>query len=1796
MGNAASVNSWGQDPKSVRTGWHSNKLTRFRLGLNAACRFTHQVNEVYNDMRLEREPWKTILANAADEFEEERRLQAEEENTESTELFHGMMMGMIPGKHIKRHGRECWVFVSSTFTDTRHERDLLMEDVYPYIRDYCREIGLSFNVVDFRWGIRATACNQHLSAQICLKEVQRCKENSVGPFFVGILGQKYGWRPIPYTLPETLYYSFLGSISRLAEQDPVMREAKGLIEMCFKIDENALDRIAVLQPIDSIYSKFSQNCPNAVGKWRQTFDVMRTALFTVIRGSGLPEEMINELTWSVTEGEIVQGLKDLDPNQPNRMFLFNRTLSNFNESQPNARNFIDQSQDGEIDGDSQLKLQELRLDLRKKMPEDAMYRYKLRFLPSSEEMINDEHNKEQLKKFLDQFCRYMMDSIREGALSEATAFDHTDYAEVVLHAIFCRERAEVFVGRSDILEIVMNHLEQPNGKMPYAIHGEGGTGKSSVLAKLYSNFTEKWENKEEGRPIMVIRFIGITPESSNIRDLLYSICLQLCYCFHLDVSTLPREYTQLESKFYNMLNLATAEMPIVIFLDALDQLTNENQAHDLNWLPSSLPNYVHMIVTVRPAAGGGFAKYKRMGNSDCSLELVPMDEKERSDMIELRLEKLGRCLTKSQMDYVKSAYGKGQPPALYIRLACDIASNWKSYTPMSECRLADCTMNIIAQRFEDLEDVHGKLFVSHALGYLTASNNGLSPNELLDVLSCDDDVLEDVFQYHVPPIRRLPVLLWTRLRLDLGDYLVESGADKMVVYRWYHRLFHVVAKNRYLSVNGKRIHENLANYFLGRWANAPKPYRIKGSSDVDIAHRRVQDQPLILDPTFYGESEMQSPRSGGTGQKKRYNMRKLSELPQHLIQAEMWKEAEQVMCSIQWCEAKCSTGRIYQLLDELSQAATKCDTEHQNNLNCFYRMIRANSQVLHRHPDLLCQAAINEPDSSTCVAIGKAYSKHIKEQVQYWADLSKSQQPDPEVMTFSHSAPVNVVSFSPMCKHVAVGCDNGTVRVWRVSSGAMEMQIENMDALSFAWPIHCFWLAILESDGIKIYGTGTAKSIAKNHLVCTMKADIEPVAKVYIPKQCKQLVLASTGRVELFNTSSGKSLKKYSLRCRPKAMVFDKTGKHLLMAHGTTICLYDYTKEEAIKQFSVNDRLTNFDSSILAYSHDGRHIMGILPVGTYMWKANKKSGAPEGNKLMLNCRQGPCAVSPNLDYIASIEGENYCKVLRLKPDVEWCRLEAHKQPVTCADFGTTSNYLFLATGSKDHMVRIWDAGSFTGHVAAKTELPPNALLEAKITWLEYGMLEALLDMLPPRQRYVYVHYVGSKTYKFPSNALLEAKITWLEYGMQEALLDMLLPRQSFTGSKDHMVRIWDAGSFTGHVAAKTEHHTSKVTGCVFSSDGTKAASSSRTDGAWLWDCTVTPPRITLFLSSRESCKELHSVACMSDDGEFVAGFCNEHDIDVWNTNSPRLSNKITVQSAHRMMPYVNPQYFFLMFNKALMACFMTSNRFGVVVLAEVISEACLKDWRANPEREPSFYEYAQETLEFDHTANFKVMDAALRYDGTQLVTVSKKLAETNLLDTLITRKRDTYMDGAVLVNIWNVHNQEIILKCTVADKLTRFHCVGFLTTFPMIFMQEDFKEVNVNNARPRTGRAQRPKQTSYTVTRILNPESGEVVGKLTIQGEYDTLKIPVGTSIQGQITLQEAMERIKISCMTRDGVFMSTNLIKNNPMAKFVLKESIATSYAFSSDNQTCMVGFDTGSVRFLRLENIKKKTFLVKS
>lgn len=59
-----------------------------------------------------------------------------------------------------------------------------MKYAYPKIKEHCRKIGYEFQVVDMRWGIRDEATDDHMTTELCLKELRLCQKLSTGPNFV----------------------------------------------------------------------------------------------------------------------------------------------------------------------------------------------------------------------------------------------------------------------------------------------------------------------------------------------------------------------------------------------------------------------------------------------------------------------------------------------------------------------------------------------------------------------------------------------------------------------------------------------------------------------------------------------------------------------------------------------------------------------------------------------------------------------------------------------------------------------------------------------------------------------------------------------------------------------------------------------------------------------------------------------------------------------------------------------------------------------------------------------------------------------------------------------------------------------------------------------------------------------------------------------------------------------------------------------------------------------------------------------------------------------------------------------------------------------------------------------------------------------------------------------------------------------------------------------------------------------------------------------------------------------------
>lgn len=95
--------------------------------------------------------------------------------------------------------RQVRVFVSSTFKDMELERNYLVKNIFPELRKRCRERHIDFVDVDLRWGITEEQVNKNKVLPVCLAEINHCH-----PFFIGLLGQRYGWVPESRHISKTL--------------------------------------------------------------------------------------------------------------------------------------------------------------------------------------------------------------------------------------------------------------------------------------------------------------------------------------------------------------------------------------------------------------------------------------------------------------------------------------------------------------------------------------------------------------------------------------------------------------------------------------------------------------------------------------------------------------------------------------------------------------------------------------------------------------------------------------------------------------------------------------------------------------------------------------------------------------------------------------------------------------------------------------------------------------------------------------------------------------------------------------------------------------------------------------------------------------------------------------------------------------------------------------------------------------------------------------------------------------------------------------------------------------------------------------------------------------------------------------------------------------------------------------------------------------------------------------------------------------------------------------------------------
>jgi hypothetical protein len=713
------------------------------------------------------------------------------------------------------------LFVSSTFADFSAERDVLQRHVFPALDHYCAAKGYQFDALDLRWGVNEEAQLDQRTEEICLAEIRAAKQGYPPPNFLILLGDRYGFVPLPYAIAQDEFDAILAWLEGAGRQNAVA-------ELCgvYRRDDNYLLPRGLSGsatdggPLVGSYTLRSRIDElldlRAAGPWAEHEAKLRAILQQTSDGllaAGRIDAATHEKYFlSLTDREIIAGLPEY------------RKLPNGGTLSPSL------APDGapaiafirDIANESRAPVEVARLFFENE-PRLETLKERLKGALTSDQVItlrtNIDDRGELPPVYLAEFAVQIEGKLRSAidryiARVEAVELS-PDYAltsEQDVHRTFAQTKLEVFVGRENALATIARYLAGA-GDQPLVLHGRSGIGKSALMARAFLDALAM------GSAPVVVRFVGASAASSNLQALLGSIVDDLAA--HGIVEK-PAELEQNANKFRDQVRelLSCVSGPAIIYLDGLDQL---QKPLDLGWLPSKLPEGFKAVLSALddpayPADSLAYQELRKRFAPDSFLEIKPLGRAQGREIL-TRFERQAGCrLQDGQRGYVIHKFAQAGASPLYLRTAFAIARNWKSFHQAGAGRyvLADDTQGLVAQFIAELSSVqhHESELVTHTLGYLAAAKNGLSQKELTEILSRDAGVMSVVSSRpHGAVTEKLPPSVWVRLNRDLSPFLIQKQIDEQPLLQFFHREVLRVARKRHYEACKTELHSALAAYF-----------------------------------------------------------------------------------------------------------------------------------------------------------------------------------------------------------------------------------------------------------------------------------------------------------------------------------------------------------------------------------------------------------------------------------------------------------------------------------------------------------------------------------------------------------------------------------------------------------------------------------------------------------------------------------------------------------------------------------------------------------------------------------------------------------------------------------------------------------------------------------------------------------------------------------------------------------------------------------------------------------------------
>ncbi|XP_069055414.1 uncharacterized protein [Pleurodeles waltl] len=599
-----------------------------------------------------------------------------------------------------------------------------------------------------------------------------------------------------------------------------------LLTQWYRLDENCVPSVYKLQPISTFYGDIFSKDPirkqQAKSKWLSTLQKLHEIL-QEYAPTALDKQAAANLLKTVLQQELQQSFQV--PGIPeDNCHCFKRVITDlqYNLSSKTASEYIDiLPLKPEMNTELQEAHQSFIKSIHNKLRHTNIYEYSVSW---GWDGINPKSNRSHAY-YLDRFCNdFQRIAIAQfNRMASTQTFPEVPDArrrkqvfrfqceeEILEHAQHCHTLVKDFIGRDEFFQNLKYCVQSSNRRL-ILVHGETGCGKSAVMAKA-ALLLPDWIS---GNVRVVLRFVGVTGESRDIRLMLRNICYQITKIYNISTK-ISEDFKQLTNEFSTLLEFATKERPLAIVLDDLDELSDEGDVN-LSWLPAELPLHVYIILSTSDNSEHSCLKAIEKCTVQANILRVPaLSSAEIEAMIRSWLEKDHRRLTRGQEKALLEAC-TACPLPLYAVCAYSESSVWTSFSPDTEISLPPELSRIFSSLLGRMEKNHGVQVVKKTLGYIALSRNGITEEELLDLLSLDQAVMQEIKQYQNMSASLFPQGLWLKLRSDFGAHLVEQRTEQTYVVWWAHSAFRQMCIDRYLKSKEVQLsyHSTFADYYLG---------------------------------------------------------------------------------------------------------------------------------------------------------------------------------------------------------------------------------------------------------------------------------------------------------------------------------------------------------------------------------------------------------------------------------------------------------------------------------------------------------------------------------------------------------------------------------------------------------------------------------------------------------------------------------------------------------------------------------------------------------------------------------------------------------------------------------------------------------------------------------------------------------------------------------------------------------------------------------------------------------------------